>query len=204
MPAPSRLTVREAAESSRAIRSFAPEEVPEEDVREIIRQVRLAPSPNNMQPWRFVVVRDPGLRAQMLPLAEHQRQVGSARVLIVLYADSEDTIAGVDEFIHPGFDEAKRARVKARFLQNYASRRLSARQEFAHGIAHIALGYLLLAAEAMGYQTSPMLGFDAKAVSRLLKLPRTATIPALVALGVGAEPGLPHHRHSVERITRFI
>ncbi len=204
MSTPSRFTVREAAESRRAIRQYLPTDVPEADLREIIRQVRLAPSPNNMQPWRFVVVRDPAMRARVLPLAQNQKQVASAPALIVLYADTDDVIATADEFIHPGFDQPKRARVKANFLKNFAAQPLEKRQSFAHGIGYIALGYLLLAAEAMGYQTSPMIGFDAEAMAELLHLPATATIPALVAIGRGDEPGLPHHRHSVERISRFV
>lgn len=204
MPAPSRLTVREAAESRRSIRKFAQEDVPEEDLREIIRQARLAPSPNNMQPWRFVAVRDQAMRSRMLPVAENQKQVASARALILLYTDSDDTISHVDEFIHPGFDEVKRARVRGNFLKNYAAQPLAERQTRAHAIGCIALGYLLLAAEAMGYQTSPMIGFDPEAMIQLFGLPATVTIPALVAIGRGDEPGLPHHRHSVERLTRFV
>ena len=70
MPTPCTLTVRQAAESRRAIRKFVQQDVPEEDLREILRQVRLAPSPGNIQPWRFVVVRDPAMRARMLPLVQ--------------------------------------------------------------------------------------------------------------------------------------
>ena len=61
MPAQSSMTVREAAESRRDVRKYLQEEVPEEDLREVLRQTRLAPSPGNCQPWRFVVVRDPDL-----------------------------------------------------------------------------------------------------------------------------------------------
>jgi nitroreductase len=140
----------------------------------------------------------------MLPAAQHQKQVASAPALILLYTDSEDTVANVDEFIHPGFDDAKRARVRGNFLRNYAGQPLEQRQASAHAIGYVALGYLLLAAEAMGYQTSPMIGFDPAAMIELFGLRPTVTIPALVAIGRGDEPGLPHHRHSVERITRFV
>ena len=66
------------------------------------------------------------------------------------------------------------------------------------------LGYLLLAAEAMGYRTAPMMEFSAAGVQELLGLPAHVTIPALIAIGKGDEAGWPHHRHSVERITRFV
>ncbi len=204
MPAPSTMTVREAAESRRAIRKYVQEDVPEEDLREILRQTRLAPSPDNFQPWRFVVVRDSELRARMVPAAMNQTQVASARALIVLYADMEDVLATVDEMIHPGVDEAGRARARSSFLKNFGAKPVEERQRYAHGLAYIALGYLLLSAQAMGYNTSPMIEFYPEEVKELLGLPGHVTIPALVAIGKSDEPGFPHHRHSVERIARFL
>jgi len=38
----------------------------------------------------------------------------------------------------------------------------------------------------------------------VLGLPPHVTFPALVSIGRGDEPGFPHHRHSVERIARFL
>ncbi len=204
MPAPSTMTVREAAESRRATHTFVRQEVPEDDLREILRQTRLAPSPDNFQPWRFVVVRDPDLRARMLPAAPDQRQVASAQVLILLYTDMEDVLANVDEMIHPGFDETERATTRAAFTKRFGAQSKKERGNYAHGLAYVALGYLLLAAESMGYKTSPMLDFKPEEMKKVLGLPAHATIPALVAIGKGAEPGVPHHRHSVERIARFV
>lgn len=204
MPTESTLTVREAAESRRDIRKYVQEEVPEEDLREILRQTRLAPSPDNFQPWRFVVVRDPEIRARMVPAARNLKQVASAHALIVLYADMEDVLATVDEMIHPGFDEKTRARVRRDFIKTYAEWPIEERQRYAHAQSYVALGYLLLSAQAMGYNTSPMLEFFPDKVKEVLGLPPHVTIPALVSLGRGDEPGFPHHRHSVERIARFL
>ena len=204
MPAPSTLSVRAAAESRRAIHRYQEQEVPEEDLREILRQVRLAPSPENLQPWRFVVVRDPAMRAQVLTAAGGREQVAGAHALIVLYADMEDTLAAVDEVIHPGRSEADRERIKGSLLERFGRQPVPDRQQFAHGVGYLALGYLLLAAEAMSYRTWPMMEFPPAGLRELLGLPAHVTIPALIAIGKGDEPGYPHHRHSVERIARFV
>lgn len=198
------MTVREAAESRRDIRKYLQEEVPEEDLREVLRQTRLAPSPGNCQPWRFVVVRDPDLRARMLPTTISQGLEGSARALIVLYADVEDVLATVDEIIHPGFDAEQRAAARAAVLNTFVAEAVDDPQQYAYGLAYIALGYLLLSAQAMGYNTLPVFEFHPEQMKDLLGLPRHVTIPALVAIGKGAEPGVPHHRHSVDRIARFL
>ena len=42
----------------RAIRKFAPGPVPDADVREVLEAARWAPSPANVQPARFIWVRD--------------------------------------------------------------------------------------------------------------------------------------------------
>lgn len=60
-----------------------------------------------------------------------------------------------------------------------------------------------LAAESHGYQTSPTAGFDPEAVKRLLGLPAHVRVPALVAIGRGAEEGVPHRRHALARVARY-
>ncbi|HEV8358081.1 MAG TPA: nitroreductase family protein [Gemmatimonadales bacterium] len=204
MPASSTLSVRAAAESRRAVRKYLQQDVPEEDLREILRQVRLAPSPGNIQPWRFVVVREHSMREQLLAEAEGGPQEASARALIVLYADMEDVMANLDEIVHPACSEAEREGIKRRLGESFGTRPVAERQLHAHAVAYIALGFLLLAAEAMGYRTSSLPGFDPSGVKRLLGLPAHVTIPAIVAIGKGDEPGLAHHRHAVDRIARFV
>jgi nitroreductase len=54
--------------SLRAIRRFKPDPLPEADIRTILEAAIHAPSGGNMQAWRFLVLRDPELRAQFAPL----------------------------------------------------------------------------------------------------------------------------------------
>lgn len=196
------LNVREAAEQRRSVRTYAPEPIPREDLEEILRVTGLAPSAFNLQPWRFVVVQTPELRHRLAEAAYNQKQVRSAPAVIVLYTDMRDTLEHVDEVLHPAMDEARRTASRRTILGSFAGKSEEEREAWGAEQGNIALGYLLLAAEAHGYQTSPMLGFDAGAVKRLLDLPAHVRIPALVAVGRGTEEGFPHHRHALERIAR--
>src|SRR5919202_6994099 len=81
------LTVQEAAETRHSIRRYTDDPVPEEDLREILRLVGLAPSAWNLQPWRFVVVRDAELKRKLREAAHGQHQVSAAPVVLVLYSD---------------------------------------------------------------------------------------------------------------------
>lgn len=196
------LSVREAAEQRRSIREYAPEPIAREDLSEILRVTSLAPSAFNLQPWRFVVVETPEVRDELARAAFNQRQVRSAPAVIVLYTDMKDTLEHVDEVLHPGMDAAQRASAREGLLRPFAAKSEAEREAWGAEQGNIALGYLLLTAEAHGYQTSPMAGFDADAVKRVLGLPAHVRIPAMVAIGRGAEEGFPHHRHPVERIAR--
>lgn len=197
------LSVREAAAQRRSIRAFDAEPIPHADLEEILDVVRLAPSAFNVQPWRFVVVETPELKQRLAAAAYGQRQVASAPAVIVLYTDMAETLERVDEVLHPGMPAEQKARARESLLRTFASQAEAEREAWAAGQGSIALGYLLLAAEAHGYQTSPMAGFDAEAVKELLDLPANVRIPALVAVGRGAEEGFPHHRHELERIVRY-
>ena len=196
------LDVREAAARRRSIRAFEPEPIPASDLREILDVVRLAPSAFNVQPWRFVVVEMPELKARLAAAAFNQRQVHSAPAVIALYTDMRDAMATLEETVHPGMPEEKRAATVAHIRGILGQQSPEDQESWAAGQGYIALGYLLLAAEAHGYQTSPMTGFDAAQVREVLGLPDHVRVPALVAIGRGTEEGFPHHRHELERIVR--
>ena len=50
------------------------EPFPESVVRELIRTAGTAPSGANKQPWRFVAVRDPGLKSEIRIAAEEEER----------------------------------------------------------------------------------------------------------------------------------
>ena len=196
------LDVREAAARRRSIRAYDQTPIPATDLEAILDVVRLAPSAFNVQPWRFVVVETPELKARLAEAAYNQRQVQSAPAVIVLYTDMQDALATIEEVVHPGMPAEQGAQMVATVRGIFEKQSEADREAWGAAQAHIALGYLLLAAEAHGYQTSPMAGFDAEKVKALLDLPANARVPALVAIGRGSEEGFSHHRHALERIVR--
>jgi nitroreductase len=197
------LTVAEAIESRRSVRAYEPEPIPREDLEEILRLTRLAPSAFNVQPWRFVVVESPELRAGLQQAAGGQRQVGGAPAVIVLYSDMADALATIEDTVHPNYPEERRGAVAASVRRQFAAMDDAAREQWGASQSYIALGFLLLAARTSGYDTSPMLGFDPARVKALLGLPEHVQIPALVAIGRAAEEGFPHHRHPEDRVTTW-
>ena len=198
------LTVTEAAEARRSVRKYEPTAIPREHLNEILRVTGLAPSPWNLQPWRFVIVEDADTKLQLQEAAYGQPQVGNAPAVIVMYSDMTDAINTVEETVHPGMAGPAGDKAAADIRATFAGYTEGDKAAWGFAESNIALGFLLLTAQAHGYSTSPMLGFQPDAVKALLGLPADARIPALVAIGIGAEAGFPHHRHSLERIARFV
>jgi nitroreductase len=177
--------------------------VPREDLLEILDVVSLAPSAFNVQPWRFIVVEDPALKTRLAAAANNQRQVLSAPAVIVLYSDAEEVLRSAADVVHPGLAPEQRAKTELAIRAFLNGKSKTEREEWVAAQANIALGYLLLAASALDYQTSAMSGFDPEAVKGLLGMPAGARINALVAIGKGDEEGFPHHRLPLERLAKF-
>jgi nitroreductase len=197
-------TVEQLARHRRSIRRYRPDPIPESDLLALLNVASRAPSPWNLQPWRFIVVRDPEAKKQLRAAAFGQAQVEAASAAIVLYSDMVDSLARVDEVQHLAWPPDRRAKTRDGILAYFAKLTPEQRDQWGRSQACIALGYLLLAAEAFGFGSSPMLGFDPARVKAQFQLPDHAEVAALVALGYPDEEGLDPYRRPVESITRFM
>lgn len=72
----------ELVASRYSVRSYESRPVEQEKLDRILEAVRLAPSGSNRQPWRFVVVRDPEIRQQLVPACYNQKFIAQAPVVI--------------------------------------------------------------------------------------------------------------------------
>lgn len=71
------------------IRAYKSEPVPEEKVDRLLRYATRAPSAGNLQPWEFIVVRNPEVRARLAKASGGQVSVATAPVIIVTCANVE-------------------------------------------------------------------------------------------------------------------
>lgn len=195
--------VLEAAESRHSIRRYADRPVSGDDLTQLLEAAGRAPSAYNVQPWRWVAVRDRELKTRLQAAAYGQPQVGAAPVLLVLYTDTLDALENIEETFSPTLPADKAAGTKAHLLTTLGAQSEADRETWGAGQSYIALGYLLLIAESMGLGTSPMLGFDPEQVKSILGLPAHARVPALVAVGYPAEEGFDSPRHAVERVVTW-
>ncbi|HOF60348.1 MAG TPA: nitroreductase family protein [Candidatus Latescibacteria bacterium] len=68
----------------RSVRAFADRQVPREVLEDIVDCGRLAATARNEQPWEFIVVTDPAMRAKIADLAEYGKFIAQASACIVV------------------------------------------------------------------------------------------------------------------------
>ncbi len=81
------MDVFEAIQSRRSIRRYLNQPVEEEKLTQVLEAGRRAPSANNRQEWRFVVVQDSDTREKLAEAACGQRFVAEAPVVIACCSD---------------------------------------------------------------------------------------------------------------------
>ena len=80
------MNVQDAIRARRSIRSYKDKPVEKEKLDRVLEAARLAPSANNRQERRFVVVRDARTRKELAKAACNQNFVGTAPALIAACA----------------------------------------------------------------------------------------------------------------------
>jgi nitroreductase len=88
------MELSEAIKERRSIRAFKQRDVPVETVEKLIDAARHAPSAGNIQPWKFVIVRNLGVKKKLARAAFNQTSVEEAPVVIVVCANEKRSSMG--------------------------------------------------------------------------------------------------------------
>jgi nitroreductase len=89
----------EAVESRRTIRDFLPEAVPQEVLDRCLDAARLAPSSSNLQPWEFVIIRDPEARRKANAICLDQLPAKTAPLLLAVVTRRDTWRRNRDEIL---------------------------------------------------------------------------------------------------------
>lgn len=79
----------EEIKKRKSVRSYNDEKISDETLNEILEAGRLAPSWVNVQPWKFIVIRDEKTKELLYKASGEQKQVLGANVIIACVADME-------------------------------------------------------------------------------------------------------------------
>jgi len=169
--------------------------VPQDKVDCILEAARLAPTSSGLQPFEIFVVTNPGVREQIKPIAWNQGQITDCSHLLVFAAWDNYTT----ERINMMFDLVNTERglinegwenYRQMLLGSYPSRDAQTNFEHAARQAYIGLGAALIAAAFEEVDSTPMEGFDPKALDEILGLKaKGLRSVAILPLGYREESG---------------
>jgi nitroreductase len=192
-----------AIKERRATPSFEDVPIHTADLEKIVRAGLEAPSGYNLQPWRFVVVRDREQRKKLCQAAFGQPKVEEASAVIVACGDPQGWKEGdLEEMLRMsaehGSPDAAQERVRRAvtgFLGSPPGEAGGLKPSFdlwANRHTMIALTTMMWAAETLGYDTAPMEGFMEDQVKALLKIPERVRVVAFLAIGRLKGPDKPY------------
>lgn len=184
-----------AAARRRATPSFRDDPVPEEALEEILEIGTLAPSGYNLQPWRFIVVRDAEGKKRLREAANGQAKVEQAPVMIIACGDTDGWKGpDMERMLADGLESgAIKDRPKAESIRRGAEAYLRG-QDLHVWVTRqvmIAFTHMMLAAESLGLDTAPMEGFREDDVRAAFGIPSTVRVVALLGLGYLRPPDKP-------------
>ncbi len=201
------MNFNELLRKRRSTRQFDPSvAIDRDELTALLDAACRAPSGNNAQPWRFVVITDAALREKLLPIAYNQQQILTASAVVLLLADcaayQRDNLARIhqEEFADGCFSAEVRDFLTEAAVGFCASLDEAATQKWLHIDCALWAMNFMLAAEDAGWQTVPMGGYQPAALRELLALPPHYLDVMLIAIGKGSKEGHRTLRRPAERL----
>lgn len=168
------MSVLDAIIARRSVRKFRKDPVPEAALARILEAARLAPSGKNLQPWKFIIVRDPETRKKLAAASVNQAFLASAPVVIAAC----------------GFPAEAYPRL-GRYMNSWPV-----------DVA-IAMEHIVLQAAEEGIGTCWIGAFEEIEVKAVLGIPDEARVLALTPLGWPDESPAPRGRKPLAKIVSY-
>jgi len=178
------MEVMQAIKERRSIRKYKPDPVSDKAIDTVLDAARWAPSWANTQCWRFVVVRDPEVRAKLADTLR-ARTPGKENRAAAAIRSAPVVIVACAELGRSGYYKGgEQATDKGDW--------------FMFDVA-LAMQNLTLAAHAIGLGTVHVGLFEAKEVARILDVPANVAVVEMTPLGYpDEEPAAPSRKELAE------
>jgi nitroreductase/dihydropteridine reductase len=171
-----------------AVKKYSDLRVEDDKIRRILEATNLSASSVGIQPYRVLVVEDKDLRVQ-LGAGSFNTQIAEASHLLVFAAYANIDQSMIDDYM------ARTATIRSMPLEHLTdfktklesfllARTAEENFNWAARQTYIALGTALIAAAAEKVDSTPMEGFDAEQVDRILGL-KEKGLRSVVLLSVG-------------------
>lgn len=186
----------QAMQFRHACKRFREEAVPEPLFDQVLEYGRMSPSSFGMEPWRFLVVTDPTLKAALRPHCWDQPQITECSHLVVIMADNAAILPGTEYvgamFARRGLPEEAYERYLARY-DSHMSPQFHSREAveaWTHKQCYLAAANMMTGAAALGIDSCPIEGFEKAALEAALSLAPERSVALILAFGyrLNAQP----------------
>lgn len=164
----------DAIRTRRSIRRYKSTPVPESLLKDVLNAARLAPSADNAQPWKIIVVMDEQTKAKLASACNGQKFIAQAPLVLVACGLPEEAFQTVGGYMSSHVIDAS-----------------------------IALDHLTLAAHAHGLGTCWIAWFKEEKVRELLGIPEDVRVIALTPLGYPDEAPEKTPRKNLEELVVY-
>ncbi len=163
--------------------------VPADKLERILDAARLAPTSSGLQPFEIIVVTNTAVREQIKPIAWNQAQVTDGSHLLVFAAWDNYTVDRINMMFDltneiRGFKNEGWENYRQMLLGMYPQRDAEVNFQHAARQAYIGLGAALIAAAFEEVDATPMEGFDANALDKILNL-RERNLRSVAIMPIG-------------------
>jgi nitroreductase len=188
--------------------------ISDEDINAVLESARLSPSSIGMEMWKFIVVKNKDIRAQLKEAGYNQPQISDASHLIVITyrTDSADNLTKerLERTAKVHKDGQGNLEGLKSMLENAITQKLAdgTLDSWIKSQAYIPLGMMLETAALLDIDTCPMEGFQADKVDEILNLKeknlKSVTMLTLGYRGADKTVEYPKVRRDFNDVIEFI
>jgi nitroreductase len=177
------MDILDAIFNRRAVKHFdSNHRITPEEEKKLFEATIQSPTSFNIQHWRFVVLRDRALRQRIRSeFGNDQAQMTDASLLVLFTADMKAWRKEPSRYWRNA-PQAVSDLLVGWMAPFHEGREWLQRDEAQRSIG-MAMQTLMLAAQGLGYDSCPMIGFDIDKVAEVVALPADHVMGPMVAIG---------------------
>ena len=198
-----------------AVKIFDPsKKVSEENVRTILESARLSPGSNGFEMWKFLIIKNPEIRARLRAISYDQPKVTDASHLVVITYRTDAAENAVKERIERTAKIQSETPAELAGLKKILEGSISQKEKdgtlesWIRAQTYIPLGLMIETAALLEVDGGPMEGFMPDKVDEILNLKeknlKSVTMLALGYRGDDPVAKYPKTRRAYEEVVEFI
>ena len=163
--------------------------VDEEDIHTILESARLSPSSLGLEPWKFLVIKNPDIRAKIFEVSKQPKVTDASHLIVITYRTDIDTGVLQDRLERTAKIQNQKLEELAdyqKFLKTSIQKQseTSNLESWVRAQAYIPLGIMIQTASLLGIDNCPMEGFEADKVDEILGL-KEKNLKSVTMLALG-------------------